>query len=132
MPPHIQAKVCHSFSFLSFIQEGWLMKKMSWQDYKRMCECSGFCCVSPSLLPTLVLGLGLLTTKSRFSSTPDEVLPQKPKKAWNQLVVATILFSEARQQTRGTEALLCALLYSLFFFPGASFPYSSLFTTHLV
>lgn len=89
--PSHPTKCVPFFSFLSSIQEGWLMKKMSWQDCKRMCECSGFCCVSLSLLPTLVLGLSLLETKSRCSSTPDKGLLQKPKKAWEQLVVATVL-----------------------------------------
>lgn len=118
------------FSFLSFIQEGWLMKKMSWQDCKRMCKCSGVCCVSLSLLPTLVLGLSLLETKSRCSSTPDKGLLQKSKEAWEQLVVATVLL-EPGQQTLVAKALLEAILQSLFF-PVAPLPHSSLFTAHLL
>ena len=85
VPPHIQQKAIHSFSS-SFIQEGWLTKKMSWQDGKRMCNCSGFRYVSLFLLPTLVVGLSLLATKSRCFRSPGKGLPEIPKKVCNQRV----------------------------------------------
>lgn len=85
-----------SFFLLILYSERLVNEEDAGQDCKEMCKCSGFCCVSLSLVPTLVVGLSSAAIGS--SSTPDVHRYLRKLETTLCLKVATALLLWAGQQ----------------------------------
>lgn len=83
-----------------------------------MYQCSGFCCVSLSLLPILGVELSWLATRSRCSGTPGKGLHRCPRKLRMGLCIAlaTVLLLWARQPSCSWRLVMLAPLFSLLLF----------------